>query len=146
MHLGLMLECEYRTDATDEQAFSDAFTLADHAESLGWDEVWLAERHFASPARLEAGIAKMRALTQSAGRDPAKIGIAYRIKRHGQPAPLASDGNRKLFTGSIPLVIEDIAALRQLGVTAMDFDFEGRDTDKAMDEMRRFRDDVLGRI
>ena len=55
MHLGLMLECEYRTDAGDEQAFKDAFSLADAAERLGWDEVWLAERHFASAARLEAG-------------------------------------------------------------------------------------------
>jgi probable F420-dependent oxidoreductase len=96
--------------------------------------------------RLEAGIAKMRELTAKAGRDPAKLGVAYRVKRHGQPAPLASDGNRKLFTGSIPLVLEDLAALRRLGVTAVDFDFEGRDAVKAMDEMRKFRDEVLARI
>jgi hypothetical protein len=51
-----------------------------------------------------------------------------------------------LFTGSIAHVIEDIAALRQIGVTAMDFDFEGRETEKAMDEMKLFRDQVLARI
>ena len=96
--------------------------------------------------RLEAGIAKMRDLTAKAGRDPAKMGIAYRIKRHGQPMPPASDGNRKLFTGSIANVIEDARALKTLGVTAMDFDFEGRDTDKAMADMREFRDTVLARI
>jgi hypothetical protein len=96
--------------------------------------------------RLQAGIAKLRDLTRQVGRDPARIGIAYRIKRHGQPAPLASDGCRKLFTGSIAHVIEDIAALRDVGVTAMDFDFEGRDTDKAIDEMKKFRDEVLARI
>jgi probable F420-dependent oxidoreductase len=96
--------------------------------------------------RLEAGIARLRDLTRKAGRDPASVGVAYRIKRHGQPAPLASDGCRKLFTGSIANVIEDIAALRQLGVTAMDFDFEGRDTDKAMADMKKFRDEVLARI
>jgi probable F420-dependent oxidoreductase len=96
--------------------------------------------------RLEAGIARMREMTAKAGRDPAKMGIAYRVKRHGQPAPLASDGCRKLFTGSIELVIEDIAALCQLGVTAMDFDFEGRDTGKAMDEMTKFQKEVLARI
>ena len=55
MHLGLMLECEYRPDASHEQAFSEAFGLADHAEKLGMDAVWLAERHFASPARIAAG-------------------------------------------------------------------------------------------
>ena len=96
--------------------------------------------------RLEAGIAKLRDLVRKAGRDPAKVGVAYRVKRHAQPAPPASDGHRKLFTSSIANVIEDIAALRQLGVTAMDFDFEGRDTDKAIEEMKKFRDEVLARI
>jgi hypothetical protein len=36
--------------------------------------------------------------------------------------------------------------LRDLGVTAMDFDFEGRDTDKAIEEMKKFRNEVLARI
>jgi hypothetical protein len=88
----------------------------------------------------------LRNLTRQAGRNPGDVGVAYRIKRHGQPAPAGSDGNRKLFTGSIAHVIEDIAALRDLGVTAMDFDFEGRDTDKAIEEMKKFRDEVLARI
>jgi probable F420-dependent oxidoreductase len=96
--------------------------------------------------RLEAGITRMRALTAKAGRDPAKMGVAYRVKRHGQPAPLGSDGQRKLFTGSIAHVIDDIAACRGIGVTAMDFDFEGRDTGVAIEEMKKFRDQVLARI
>ena len=96
--------------------------------------------------RLEAGIGKMREMTAKVGRNPEKIGVAYRVKRHGQPAPLASDGNRKLFTGSIANVIEDIAALRRIGVTAMDFDFEGRDTERAIVEMKKFREEVLARI
>ena len=85
-------------------------------------------------------------LTRKAARDPDKMGVAYRVKRHGQPAPLASDGNRKSFTGSIGDVIEDIAACRTLGVTAMDFDFEGRETERAMQEMKKFRDEALARI
>ena len=96
--------------------------------------------------RLEAGIAKMRALTRAAGRDPARMGITYRVKQHGKSAPPASDGNRKLFTGSTAHVIDDIGALRQLGVTAIDFDFEGRETEKAIGEMKIFRDEVLARI
>jgi hypothetical protein len=96
--------------------------------------------------RLEAGIGKLRDLTRKAGRDPARMGIAYRIKRHGQSSPLGSDGHRKLFSGSIAHVIEDIAACQRIGVTAMDFDFEGHDTGKAMREMKKFRDEVLARI
>lgn len=96
--------------------------------------------------RLEAGIAKLRRLTEAAGRDPAKIGVVYRVKRHGHEAPPASDGNRRLFTNGIANVIADIKALRAIGVTGLDFDFEGRDAEKSMAEMRRFRAEVMDRL
>jgi probable F420-dependent oxidoreductase len=96
--------------------------------------------------RLEAGIARLRKLTAAAGRDPDAVGVVYRVKRHGQAAPPASDGNRRLFTGSIELVLQDIAALRRIGVTALDFDFEGRDADRAAAEMERFKAEVLDRV
>ena len=93
--------------------------------------------------RLEAGIARLRKLTEAAGRDPAAIGVVYRVKRHGQPAEPASDGHRRLFTGSIANVIADAQALRRIGVTGLDFDFEGRDAAQAMAEMRQFSAEVL---
>jgi probable F420-dependent oxidoreductase len=96
--------------------------------------------------RLEAGIARMRKLTAAAERDPGEMGIVYRIKRHGFEAPPATDGNRRLFTGSIEAVIDDIHALKAMGVTAMDFDFEGRDADVAIAGMRKFRDTVLAKL
>lgn len=96
--------------------------------------------------RLEAGIAKLRRLTEAAGRDPAKIGVVYRVKRHGHEAPPASDGNRRLFTNGIANVIADIKALRAIGVTGLDFDFEGRDAEKSMAEMRRFSAEVMDRL
>src|SRR3954462_12987094 len=65
--------------------------------------------------RLEAGIARLRKLTREAGRDPDAGGGVYRVERHGPEAPPASDGNRRLFTGSIDYVLEDIAALRRIG-------------------------------
>jgi probable F420-dependent oxidoreductase len=96
--------------------------------------------------RLEAGIARLRKLTEAAGRDPSAIGVVYRIKRHGYEAPPATDGNRKLFTGSIQATIDDIKALEAMGVTAMDFDFEGREAVKAMEEMHQFKEQVLNKI
>jgi hypothetical protein len=96
--------------------------------------------------RLTAGIAKIRAMTAAAGRDPAAMGVVYRVKRHGMPAPAATDGNRKLFTGTVANTIEDIAALRAIGVTAIDFDFEGRDAAKSAADMKKFHADVLSRI
>ncbi|HET6608695.1 MAG TPA: TIGR03619 family F420-dependent LLM class oxidoreductase [Rhodopila sp.] len=96
--------------------------------------------------RLKAGIAKIRAMTEAAGRDPARMGIVYRVKRHGIPAPLASDGNRKLFTGTVANTIEDIAALKEIGVTGIDFDFEGREAEKSAVDMKKFHNEVLSRI
>jgi probable F420-dependent oxidoreductase len=96
--------------------------------------------------RLTAGIARLRKLTEAAGRDPNAVGVVYRVKRHGHEAPSASDGHRRLFTNGIDNVMADIRALREIGVTALDFDFEGRDAAKAQAEMRKFRADVLDRL
>jgi len=51
MHLGLVMECDYRQGATQEDAFTEAFALMEIAEKGGLDGVWLAERHFAAPGR-----------------------------------------------------------------------------------------------
>jgi probable F420-dependent oxidoreductase len=96
--------------------------------------------------RLTTGIARMRDMTRAAGRDPAAMGVVYRVKRHGQPAPAATDGNRRLFTGTVANTIEDIAAVNEIGVTALDFDFEGRDAAKSAADMKKFHHEVLSRI
>jgi alkanesulfonate monooxygenase SsuD/methylene tetrahydromethanopterin reductase-like flavin-dependent oxidoreductase (luciferase family) len=49
MHIGLMMECDYRQDRTQREAFDEAFALAETAESEGYNGVWFAERHFAPP-------------------------------------------------------------------------------------------------
>ncbi|HLF05311.1 MAG TPA: LLM class flavin-dependent oxidoreductase [Dehalococcoidia bacterium] len=51
MHIGLVMECDYRSGATQEEAFAEAFQMVDMAEELGLDGLWLAERHFAAPRR-----------------------------------------------------------------------------------------------
>jgi alkanesulfonate monooxygenase SsuD/methylene tetrahydromethanopterin reductase-like flavin-dependent oxidoreductase (luciferase family) len=49
MHVGLMMECDYREGRTQDEAFDEAFVTAENAETWGFDGVWLAERHFAPP-------------------------------------------------------------------------------------------------
>ena len=51
MHLGLMMECDYRETGTQQDAFNEAFRVVEEAEEHGLDGVWLAERHFAPPNR-----------------------------------------------------------------------------------------------
>jgi len=51
MHVGLVMECDYREGRTQEEAFAEALSIAELAEESGLDGVWLAERHFAAPRR-----------------------------------------------------------------------------------------------
>src|SRR5262249_47725690 len=51
MHVGLVMECDYREARTQEEAFVEAMSIAEIAETRGLDGVWLAERHFAMHRR-----------------------------------------------------------------------------------------------
>ena len=96
--------------------------------------------------RLAAGIARLRKLTAEAGRDPSAVAVVYRVKRYGEAvAPVASDGERRLFSGSVSDVVGDLRALRDLGVTAIDVEVEGHDADETLANMRRFKDGIFAR-
>jgi probable F420-dependent oxidoreductase len=97
--------------------------------------------------RLEAGIARLRKAVADAGRDPASVGVCFRVKRYGAAVPpLASDGGRRLFSGSEAELIADLRALRDAGVGAIDIDFGRPTADAVIAEMRRFRTAVIEKI
>jgi len=96
--------------------------------------------------RLEAGIARLRRMVHEAGRDPHQVGVVYRVKRHAVPMPPASDGNRRLFSGTVADTIADIRALRDLGVTGFDFDFEQDTADGVIAGMRKFSGEVVSQV
>jgi probable F420-dependent oxidoreductase len=97
--------------------------------------------------RLAAGIAKLRKTVADAGRDPASVGVCFRVKRYGAAVPpLASDGQRRLFSGSEAQLIADLRALSAAGVSAIDIDFGRPTADAVIDEMRRFRTAVIEKI
>jgi probable F420-dependent oxidoreductase len=97
--------------------------------------------------RYRTGVDRLRRLTAEAGRDPASVALAYRVKRYGEAVPdRASDGERRLFSGSTGNIIDDFTALRALGVSAVDVDFERSDAAASLAEMRRFREQVISRL
>jgi probable F420-dependent oxidoreductase len=96
--------------------------------------------------RLAAGIARLRKLTAEAGRDPSAVSVVYRVKRYGEVVPpLATDGQRRLFSGSDADIIGDLRALRDLGVTAIDVEVEGPDEAATIANMRRFKETIFAR-
>jgi len=100
-----------------------------------------------SLARYRGGVAKLRKLVAEAGRDPAAIGLAYRVQRYGPDVPaLAGDGERRLFSGTPGQVADDLKALRDLGVGAVDFSFPGDTTEAVLASMRAFRDGMMAKL
>jgi probable F420-dependent oxidoreductase len=98
-------------------------------------------------SRLKAGIAKLRTLTEKAGRDPAAVGVAYRVSSNPEAQPKGTvDGERKLFTGGAADFAGDIKALQEIGVTAFDCGLFGTDAEASVGNLRRFRDDVMAKV
>ncbi len=94
-----------------------------------------------SLARLRAGIARLRKLAADTGRDPAGLGVVYRVKRLGQGVPAqAGDGERRLFSGADADILADLRALREIGVTGLDVDIEREDAHASLAELRRLRE------
>jgi probable F420-dependent oxidoreductase len=98
--------------------------------------------------RLKAGIDRLQQATKAAGRASGDVGVAFRVKRYGAAVPpKASDGERRLFSGSDADVATDLRMLRDLGVGHIDIDFGGRSgADAVLAEMRRFRKAVIEKI
>jgi len=97
--------------------------------------------------RYRAAVARLKQLTEAAGRSPGAVALTYRVKRCGGDLPdRASDGERRLFSGDDADIVGDIHALADLGVTAIDFDFERPREDAVLAEMRSFRERVLAKV
>ena len=97
--------------------------------------------------RLQSGIARLRQATAAAGRDPASVGVSFRVKRYGASVPpKATDGDRRMFSGSDADVAEDLRTLKRLGVGAVDIDFGRPTADAVLAEMKRFRREVIEKL
>ncbi len=120
------------------------------AAGLGdaWYPIGSNNRHLLDTLpRYRAGIGRLRRYAAEAGRDPAEIALALRVKRYGETVPeRASDGERRLFSGGTADIAADLRALRDLGVGAVDIDFERPDAAAVIAEMRRFKEEVIARI
>jgi probable F420-dependent oxidoreductase len=96
--------------------------------------------------RLEGGIERLKTMARDAGRDPSEVGVSYRFSQFGKAIPERADnGDRRLGSGDNAAITADLRALRDLGVGAVDVNFDGATADAVIDNMRRFREDVLAK-
>jgi len=96
MHIGLMMECDFREGRTQREAFDEALATAEAAEALGFDGIWLAERHFAAPGRAapvsSIGSSPLLLATAIATRTSRlRVGTAVLLLPLGHPVRLAEE-------------------------------------------------------
>ncbi len=97
--------------------------------------------------RYQAGVAKMRGLVAAAGRDPASVTLAYRVQKYGPDMPAqASDGNRRLFSGTPEQVAADLRALQAMGVDSMDFNFPASSAEEMLEAMQAFHTSTITKV
>jgi probable F420-dependent oxidoreductase len=100
-----------------------------------------------SLARFKAQVARLRKMTQEAGRKPEAVGLALRCTAYGESVPAkAGDGERRLFAGKPAEIAGDIKALRDIGVGYLDIGFGGTTVEAMLGEMQKFRKDVLALV
>ncbi|MBV8751340.1 MAG: TIGR03619 family F420-dependent LLM class oxidoreductase [Hyphomicrobiales bacterium] len=96
--------------------------------------------------RYRAAAERLRKLTQEAGRKAGACALTYRVQRFGPQVPAKADnGERMLFSGSDAEIIEDVRAMRELGLAALDINFAAASTDDAIATMRKFHEQVLAK-
>jgi probable F420-dependent oxidoreductase len=114
----------------------------------GWYPIGTNPQHrLDSMKRFAAAVDMLRRLTREAGRDPAKITLAYRVTNWGNSLPArADDGERRLFSGEVVDIVADLRVFRDSGVSHVDFNFTGDTADAMSANMRHFREEVLAKV
>jgi probable F420-dependent oxidoreductase len=111
----------------------------------GWYPIGTNPEHrLNTRSRYWAAVARLRKLIEEAGRDPSSVALAFRVQRYGAlVAATADDGERQLFSGDAAQIADDLRAMRELGVTAIDFNFAGPTADAVIAALRQFREEVV---
>jgi probable F420-dependent oxidoreductase len=98
-------------------------------------------------SRFKAGMARFRGFAERGGRDPATLKVALRVLNGPSARARRSiDGENEMFTGGSSEYVADIKALAELGVDAVDVRLTTATLDATLDNMRRFRDEVLAKV
>jgi probable F420-dependent oxidoreductase len=113
-----------------------------------WYPIGSNNRHlFDTLGRYRGGVERLKRFTREAGREEKSVAPAYRVKRYGERLPeRASDGERRLFSGSAADILGDLKALAGLGVAAIDIDIERADADSSIAAQKAFLDEIWARF
>ena len=93
------------------------------------------------PEELAENLAYLHRHAERAGRDPAEIQVSMKAPLYD--ASSDADGSRRRFSGSPDVVLEDIHAYAEVGVTHLIFDFRSPRHAETEERMERFAGEVM---
>ena len=93
------------------------------------------------PEELAENLAYMQRHAERAGRNPADIQVSMKAPLYD--ASSDADGSRRRFSGSPDVVLEDIHAYAEVGVTHLIFDFRSSRHAETEERMERFAGEVM---
>jgi probable F420-dependent oxidoreductase len=98
-------------------------------------------------SRFKAGLARFNGFAEKGGRDPATLQVALRVLAGpSNRARRTIEGEGEMFSGGAQDYVGDIKALQDLGVSAVDVRLFATTLEGTIDNMRRFRDEVMAKI
>lgn len=100
-----------------------------------------------TPSRYKDGLDELKQMAEERGRDPASIGLAYWANWYnGGPAIQTDEGQRHMFTGTNGDLVEDVEALRSMGVTRQFIGLPGETRTEAMGHLENFAENVMAAV
>ena len=86
----------------------------------------------------------IESLMQAEGRDFSKLQVCYKAPVYDGGVPPKGE-QRRLFTGGVDAMLEDIATFQELGVHELVFDFRAASLNACVDRMQKFGEDIIER-
>ncbi|HUS98499.1 MAG TPA: LLM class F420-dependent oxidoreductase [Hyphomicrobiaceae bacterium] len=97
-----------------------------------------------TPERLAGSIARLRKITETQGRDPDEVEVAFVLFTPVEWSPQAGhDTARRLMTGTAEQMAEDVQALADVGVKHFNLTFPSGSVAEMSDAIEKFSDRVM---
>lgn len=110
----------------------------------GWHPVGATAASPLPPEEMRQKLDQIAGLMQAEGRDFSKLQVSYKAPVYDGGVP-PKGAARRLFTGGVDAVLEDIATFQRLGVHELVFDFRASSSNECLDRMQKFGEDFIAR-
>jgi alkanesulfonate monooxygenase SsuD/methylene tetrahydromethanopterin reductase-like flavin-dependent oxidoreductase (luciferase family) len=110
----------------------------------GWHPVGATAASPLLPEEMRQKLDQIAGLMAAEGRDFSRLQVSYKAPVYVGGVPPKGEA-RRLFTGGVDAMLEDIATFQGLGVHELVFDFRASSLNECVDRMQKFGEDIIQR-